>query len=242
MCMILASDSHGQNDCVGFVLDEKCTLWGTYPVACKSDSEIEKYCLISLENVLSYGSKFPNQCLNKRDCLSLAVNLASSLLQLHATPWLPENWCDKSVYFSRTRDVRCPYVMVQSNEPVISPEARSAFGPNPYLLALGIILLELSERKSFSQWIEEKGYSEVSDNVLEKAQIAWEWFDAAYGNMSGEYARAVEHCLSSVFVDLQHKKTLTDEGFRDAVFRDIVQRLEREYSRFVTPVGVHWSQ
>jgi len=230
MCMTLASaPQNSQKDCVGFVLDEKCTLWGTYCVACKSGGDIEKHCL-SLENVLSH----PSQCLNKRECLSLAVNLASSLLQLHATPWLQENWCDKSIYFPRARDVRRPYVVVQSNQSLTTPEPRPAFGPNPYLLSLGIVLLELSERKPFSQWIQEMGYSEVSDNVLEKARIAWEWFDAAYGNMSEEYARAVEHCLSSVFVALQHKKTLTDEGFRDAVFRDIVQRLEREYSRFVT--------
>ena len=54
--------------------------------------------------------------------------------------------------------------------------------------------------------------------------------------MSEEYACAVQHCLSSVFIPVQLKKTLAEEGFREAVFRDIVHRLEREYSVFTTHI------
>ena len=239
--MRLESASDGQNNCLGFFLDDKCNLWGTYPVVCRAGGDIEKHC-VSLDNILSQSSRNPRERLNKRDSLSLAANLASSLLQLHDTPWLPENWCDRSIYFSQTFDVRHPYVMLQSNMETTPPDPKPAFGLNPYLLALGIILIELSERKSFSQWIQENGSREVSDNVLEKAQIGWEWFDEAYGNMSEEYACAVQHCLSCVFIPVQHKKTLADEGFREAVFRDVVHRLEREYSVFVTPVLANRTQ
>lgn len=233
--MKLSSCSQSATDALGFVLDDKCSFWGTYPVSSKSCIDICRQRL-SLEQVLSQGLTSSIRRLNKRDCLFLAANLASSLLQLHATPWLPENWCDKSIYLSRTLDVHHPYVMVESCQSITSADTKRSFGPNPYLVALGIILLELSERKSFSLWIQEKGHYEFSDNVIEKAQIASEWLDEAYGNMSEEYACAVQHCLSSVFIPVQPRKTLEDEGFREAVFRDIVHRLEREYSIFITPI------
>jgi hypothetical protein len=126
--------------------------------------------------------------------------------------------------------------MVKFDQSITLQDPRPCFGPNPYLAALGIVLLELSERKSFRQWKQEKGYYADLDNVIEKAQVASEWFDEAYSNMSEEYSCVVQHCLSSVFIPVHTKKTLADEGFREAVFRDIVYRLEREYTIFTTHI------
>jgi hypothetical protein len=45
--------------------------------------------------------------------------------------------------------------MIQLGKPTASLGTTQAF-LNPYLVALGIVLLELSERKSFIEWLDGK--------------------------------------------------------------------------------------
>jgi hypothetical protein len=242
ICRSLVSPSPDQRDCLGFVLDENLKFRGTYTVDRDLRVEIDQNCT-SLEELLSHTPKSINRstALNKRESLCLAVNLASSLLQLHTTPWLPENWCNKSIYFSRPVNVQQPYVMIKFGKSPTPPDSQTSFVLNPYLVSLGIILLELSERKSFLEWISRRGDTSLPDNVMGKAIVAWEWFEEAYWNMSEEYAIAVQHCLKSSFTPVQPKRVLADEGFREAVYRDIVHRLQREYFIFTNPIKVSTS-
>jgi hypothetical protein len=129
-------------------------------------------------------------------------------------------------------------VTIQLGESTAAQDDQVSFVLNPYLVSLGIILLELSERKSFHEWLRGRQDPGLPDNITGKAIIAWDWFDEAYWNMSEEYAIAVQHCLKSSFIPVQAKKTLSDEGFREAVYRDIVSRLQREYIISTTPLGV----
>lgn len=113
---------------------------------------------------------------------------------------------------------------------------------NPYLVHLGIILLELSERKSFHEWINSRINTVVPETVISKAMAALEWFqEEAYWNMSEEYAIVVQHCLKSSFIPVQPNLSLVDEGFRDVVYRDIVHRLEKEYFTVMTPLKISTS-
>lgn len=233
--------SHNQSPdrmgCLGLVLDENLGFWGTYSVDRDHSIEIDRNCA-SLANLLSQRPRL----LSRRDSLSLATNLASSLLQLHATPWLSENWCNESIYFSCPDKIRDPYVRAHIGDSSHSmANTAHSFAFNPYLVALGIILLELSERKSFLEWTHENGIECDSDDVIDKAMAAFKWFGQSYGNMSEDYAIAVQHCLNSSFTPVQPNTTLADPGFRHAVYRDIVQRLEKEYFKFTTHIRVSGS-
>lgn len=222
------------------MFDEKRQFWGTYLVNRSCHVEVVQNC-VSLEDILcqtSQNSKYFTK-LNRRKCLSLAVNLASSLLQLHATPWLPETWCNNTIYFPHPVDVLHPYVRIRLGKPKTTLGETQTF-LNPYLVALGIILLELSERKSFSEWVDGRDDIQLqSHDVVDKARAGLVWLleDGAYENMSEDYAQVVQQCLTCCFTPVQPRRTLTEEKFREVVYRDIVRRLEMEWVTVTTPLG-----
>ena len=251
ICQSLADQSQPHKDCLGFTLDDKMLFWGTSPVDRQAPVEIDRNCP-TLEDLLSQNSSSPGRAiaLSQRECLPLAVVFASSLLQLHSTPWLPDSWCTESIYFSRMIDIQNPAklqrpVCVQHpyvksklgrSPPLYHPQVK--MGVHPYLLPLGIILLELSERKSFSHWVNTR-YPDLPDNLTDKAKAAWEWYEEeASGNMSPQYATAVKNCLNSSYMGpfTPQKMTLMEEGFRDAVYREVVRRLEIAYIEFTKPI------
>ena len=198
--------------------------------------EIDQDCLC-LENLLSETARPSTRstALTRGDSLYLAAKLASSLLQLHATPWLPENWSNKSIYFSRPADVHQVYVMINFDQPHALHHSPTKFGLNPYLVSLGIILLELSERKSFIEWLNGRDVTTPPEGVVDKAMTAYDWFEEVCirRNMSERYANVVHLCLKSAFPSIQMRPTFADEGFRDAVYHEIVRPLEVEYSSFM---------
>lgn len=236
ICMILATCSQeNRRECLSLVLDEKRRLWASETLDRDSPLEIDENCT-SLEYLLSQSARstrYQPKGLDKRACLFLAANLASAILQLHATSWLPENWSSSSIYFPRPVNFQKPYVMVNLDSSV--SHRPPVIFVNPYLVALGITLLELSERTSFIKW----SGAEIPEDVTAKAALAWEWLDNVSGNMSVDYASAVQLCLKSPLTPGQTKLSLDHEEFRDEVCREIVQRLETNYLNFITPLQIN---
>jgi hypothetical protein len=110
-------------------------------------------------------------------------------------------------------------------------DPQPTFALNPYLIALGILLLELSEKKSFVEWINSGHGSNRMDSIVERATIASLWLKEALGRrkMSDTYAAVVQLCLFSSFTPVQLSTSLEDEEFRNAVYRHILRPLEEEY-------------
>lgn len=237
ICESLATCS--QEDCLRFILDDKRKLWAIDTVDRDCRVQIDKNCM-SLEHLLPRTPKSPKRSkgLKKSQRLSLAVKLASSLLQLHATPWLPESWCKKSVYFPV--DVEQPYVIIKFDESSASSPNTHANFLNPYLVALGIILLELSEGIPFLEWINGRNdISLQSNDILNRADIASKWLEESKDakHMSETYADVVRLCLECSFTLVQpSQRTLTNEKFREAVYRGVVQQLEKVYDTFTNPL------
>lgn len=88
----------------------------------------------------------------------LALNVASAVLQLHATPWLRERWCLDDIHFLSNKDnllsITTPYVSKtvalsedasQNQDPADQPETQ-AFNciANEMTFALGVALIEIS--------------------------------------------------------------------------------------------------
>lgn len=200
---------------------------------------IEENCP-SLEDLITKSPRWRKQFkgLNTPQRLSLAVNIASSLLQLHATPWLSEHWCKKSIYFPVNEEQ--PYVMTKlDTSPVSSTEIDDDY-LNPYLVALGILLLELSQGKSFAEWI--SGRSDITiptDDIKDKACVASKWLseDAKF-NVGEAYSEVVKRCLECSLTPVQPQKerTFTNEKFREAVYCNIIAQLENICDTFNNPL------
>ena len=85
----------------------------------------------------------------------------------------------------------------------------------------------MSERKSFFEHI--NGNDDITETVIGNAIAAFDWFEEVCGDMSANYATVVHHRVKSSFIPVSGKMSLAYERFREAVYGDIVQRLEAEY-------------
>ena len=222
-----------------FILDENKQLREYFPSAkVKSHISMVQNC-ISLENLLVQTKLRPFQS------LYLAVKLASSLLQLHSTPWLLPNWDENSVYFPLHRAEtyeKQAFVVINFANLYGAPQYETQNNSlNPYLVALGIILLELSEGKSFAQWIRErKDISIETNDIQDKASVAWKWVkeDARlrYGGLI--YRKVIERCLECSFSSTQvlNLGSLDNAPFREAIYVDVVHPLETIFNAFTNPL------
>lgn len=194
---------------------------------------------ICLEELLSRTRLHPFQS------LCLATKLASSLLQLYATPWLPQNWYENSVQFllHKTRlDADEAYVVISLEGLSETPRSTTKSDSlNPYLVGLGIILLELSEGKSFAQWVSErKDISVQTSDIQDKASVAWKWAkeDARLRCGGPVYRKVIERCLGCSFTSthpLNHQ-TLDSAHLREAIYDDVVHPLEKIFNAFTNPL------
>jgi hypothetical protein len=212
---------------ISFLLDNKQNLFKFHPETKQLRVEIRNNWQ-SLDQLVSNSLK-PPKALEILQCLSLAVHISSSILQLHATPWLPEDWCSKSIHFPV--NVEQPYVMVDfSALPASSPRVQDDY-LNPYIVELGIILLELSERRLFQEWC--NGRSLRAVDLKDRAVAALEWLkqEAKFKNVGEKYQEIVTLCLKCSFTPVQPKgqRTLSNERFRKVIHRDVVKRLEEIY-------------
>ncbi|KAE9374642.1 hypothetical protein N431DRAFT_464877 [Stipitochalara longipes BDJ] len=159
--------------CLGFCLDCQGKLRGVYPF--EHHPKLHKD-TISLAEILS-SSSFQS-ALSLKERLILGAILASSYLQLQATPWLRSSWSKEDIIFNADRDTDT-FRWFDAGSPCIAhtfqPEPPSSttgdemqgiesnVGPhqhptsskhrgNSSLLALGIILMELYTGKTLQQY------------------------------------------------------------------------------------------
>ena len=120
----------------------------------------------------------------------------------------------------------------RSTESVTSAELRDHY-LNPYLIGLGIVLLELLEGKSFVTWMNEVNNISLSSNdIKDKADAALRWLNEAKLRNVGElYRYIVKLCLECSFTPAQPRsqRTFTNEKFRKTVYWAIVWPLQKLY-------------
>jgi hypothetical protein len=160
--------------------------------------------------------------------LPLAIILASSLLQLHTTPWLSksEMWYKNSICFPLDD---CPYVAVEIGKTRLTSACSlpNTLNLNPYLVGLGIILLELAEGKSLEQWLTEKGITNFEPSDLsDKAKVALDWLLESRVHRYEKYSQVVRRCLDCLFQPPPPVRSLEDETFQQTVYHDIISELE----------------
>jgi hypothetical protein len=228
ICQLLPISSSGQLICRAFLLDEQRILWRAEDRQSCVQIDRKSRCL---EDLLSPATDSWHR-LDKCTSLGLALNLAYSLLQLYGTPWLPEDWGHRSIYFPT--DVEKPYVVINFKDQDGTSQSVQDGLLNPYLVALGIILIELWIGKSFAEWLNENNKPFVPNSITEKARLAEEWLVTreVLRNMPSEYSQIVQSCLHCSFSIVQPTRTLSDGKFRAVVYNDVVRRLEAVYKIF----------
>jgi hypothetical protein len=223
-------------ECIGFQFDSK-SLRGAYrvetPIVKKQPASSQQ--LITLDALLKNPPEVNGRPLKltKKERYGLAVTLASSTLQLNATPWFPDDFKAKDILFcqnggARLIDIDHPYVAAKVNESSLASKAPGFQNKNMILLALAVALLELY----FGESAEEHAHvaSAFNSSAWGMAALVHEWADTEKEDLSAAFLSAVRHCLRC-FSD--PGASLQDAEFLQAAVEGIVLPLQEELDQFL---------
>ncbi|KAJ4303063.1 hypothetical protein N0V90_001954 [Kalmusia sp. IMI 367209] len=237
---------HKSSPCIGFSFDTKSKLRGAYTVDSASEKVVPSSEFFSLEKLLDRPPTVNGRPakLSKKERYSLALTLASSTLQLNATPWFKDQWRAKDILFHQTSgprlvDIDRPYVAPKDGEMTVltngRPKSRVFQNKNTVLLALAIALLELYFGVSAENHREiEKQSAGATFNPWTLCAMAYEWADEEQENLSAAFSGAVNHCLRC-FND--PSANLQDAEFLQAAVECIVLPLQEELYQFLGKAG-----
>lgn len=161
-------------------------------------------------SICSLRSALDDPNFARRSRLQLAVTLASSVLQLHETSWLNEDWGKDDILFI-TRSGKTGY-----DDPFLSqgdqvsqslgkciPISMRRIIRNRALYALGVSLIELWYGKSLSKLQHPDDGPLGTGNAQADAMTEWNTadriVDELYSDAGGKYADAVRRCIRCDF-------------------------------------------
>ncbi|KAF4339308.1 hypothetical protein FBEOM_6722 [Fusarium beomiforme] len=228
LCTALKAARKAWPACYGHLVDKECTErhYQVYPLGtiCKSN----EWSIVSLDDVLR-GEKGLRPLVFLTERVQLALAIASSVLQLSKTPWLPEALTCTGIYFFRRDNVLSyEYPFLFKDFPV-SPRASlkedlSTGRPiiNPTLFALGILLLEVILGSSFEQLQSSENPIEgVHDATVRDMIVVHRLLEQRVAFISPVYKAVVQRCI-----ECTESKGLDDDDFRQKVYNDVVMQLE----------------
>jgi hypothetical protein len=231
-----------RNLCIGYLMDTVKRKHGIYPLEPPHGCDQQQWTSYSLRQVLTKRANV-GRSLTRYDKLRVAVDLASSVLQLYKTPWLDEQWSDNDVYFVHRPGVPLstlyehPFVYRKfssqtSAHPSPSQRAVGRVIRNQTLFTLGILLIELLYGKSIEELqlprdLDCEGTPGVAWCTAER--LIKEEIEYEAGML---YLDAVRRCVRCDFN--RKESTLDDEAFQQAVFDGVVAPLEKTLQRFVS--------
>ncbi|KAF4979137.1 hypothetical protein FZEAL_4627 [Fusarium zealandicum] len=244
LCSIFCSEAH-RMDCCGFAVDSKGKLRGMYDAPKPSFHFSNQR--ISLDDLLFPSAKARmRSSLRDMDRYVLAITLASSFLQLHATPWLAANWSRDDVFFlgptnagGLTVDIEHPFLaqsyMQHSKTP---PDTTRKLLPTPSqghcngsnLLTLAKLLLEVKLNQKHREGLVKdslEGMEEANKHsgVMDAIMLS-DWIREEKKNLSWAWNDAVVHCMKcSVDPDMD----LDDLNHRQGILNGVVVPLLEEY-------------
>lgn len=228
--------------CAGYVVDNSQRKHGIYllePPAGNDQASNQKWTAYTLRQVLSRHVSVRKR-LTQLDKFRVAVDLASSVLQLYKTPWLEESWNEDDVYFV-LRPGAHPSTIYQhpfiyrkfssiTTKPCHSASPARRVIRNQTLFTLGILLIELLYGKPIEELqmphdLECQGTPGVAwctaERLIEE-EIAFE--------AGPLYSDAVRRCIRCDFN--RNESSLDNRDFQRAVFDGVVAPLEKTLQRF----------
>ena len=176
---------------------------------------------VSLEQVLT------NLKLKQRMVLSFV--LASSLLQLHNTPWLATLLAKDTVYFQRAKsnilgfDVDHPFAR-HTFTLNTTPETLSKPNAKRSLLELGIILLETWHQVTFESYTTAQAIP-LDDTYGRRYDAARKWLDDTEAEILALYSEVVNRCIECSFFRTSTFPEWEEVAFRESVCEGVVKPL-----------------
>ena len=235
-----------RQDELHYLIDEQKRKHVLHPM---SDQRLpgEPFETATLESLLRHKSEDGkptstdgHDTLTRQERLTIAAVLASSVLQLHSTPWLTDSWTKRDILFLRASDesrrplIEYPYIsqsfpLLKSNAtPGSSDRNRSnptEYDCRKYLFSLGVLLLELC----FGEALEDQKFRKTyygpnnEPNDLTDHCTALAWQKKVQGECGDGLSDAIRRCIDCSFGP---KPDFADKNFRAAVFAGVVEPVE----------------
>jgi len=225
-----------EGGCIGFLDDSsnrEYHIHHVYPPRTFGDD-------LSLNQLLSRKESEEVPSLLGRDKYELALILATSVLQLHNTPWLAnQNW-KEDVRFVRAKGKSSPFAYIQkrfdgSEQNGLASRRGSQSGPirNSTIFALGVTLIELSLGRTLRYFQRPEDLGEDGEpNFLTDFSIAQRLIMEEVQEKEGaRYANTVNRCINCIFDGID--PSLEDEQFRQAFYESAVVPLKEVRDDFV---------
>ncbi|RSL77023.1 hypothetical protein CEP51_009444 [Fusarium floridanum] len=231
LCLALREAHQERPDCYGHLIDKECSHrhFQVYPLGTTVNSD--GWSIVTLDEVLE-GRKGLRPLISLAEKVRLALAIASSVLQLSKTPWLPEALTRKNVHFFRrgnTLSYEHPFIQRRFPECSTKPLSDNSdsetclFSNNPTLFALGMLLLEIILGSSLDQlWQpENESPDDDSNSLIRDLTIANRMLEQRVALINPAYKAVVERCIGCT-----ESKGLDEEGFRQTVYNGVVRELE----------------
>jgi hypothetical protein len=237
----------GPGHCIGFLeysADSKHLVYAHSQVP--SASSGRKNTLTSLMELLSTCQE--QACTEETmfspfERVRLAKELATAVLQFHATPWLKGSWSSSDVYLHRV-DPKTFQAISHINELYLNVSVRGLDGTisgasvmqsrtlirNPFLFGLGVMLLELAHEAPL------RSLRKAADAAANDQNTEYYTADRVRLSVSrllgGRYAEVARKCIQC---DFGRGSDLNDVTLQECFYRDVVcelEELERKLREF----------
>lgn len=179
--------------------------------------------------------------LSRKERMSLALHISTSLLQLYATPWISKDWSKKDIVFQKVNspsqvNIYQPYLRRQfSTKLATSLDSTDiANDTQAIMFRLGVLLLELCTGEALENQLsdsdENVNTASHRSHISEFAAVHDWWARDARDEEGEDYAEAIRKCIQFDFPT--EFRSLRDEEFIIAVYNCVVQPIAGVASKF----------
>lgn len=212
--------------CLGFLQDEE----HRYDIYSLTEQQTKDVALESV-TLASLLDKTSNLVLTRRQRYSIALIIASSHLQLHATPWLETRWSKNNILFQRSGNDSILLDQPHITHELYRKAASNAPSPHGFsdrsIITLGILLLELCFGVALEDHHIRQNYvsRDGQPNAALDLVAATEWCDRFANEEAGpEFADAIEWCLRNPTYS-KASADKKDAGWREELYARVVEPL-----------------
>jgi hypothetical protein len=239
--------------CLGALVDQRKRRYAIHAVR-RHPRALASQDIVCLKDLISAPAPTPTTAicsstlkvyLTRKERLQLALILASTMLQLHTTPWLSERWGKSDILFLRQLGgshgplieqpyISKPFKSYKALPPTDLPANKSPPGSiirNKSVFDLGVLLIELCFNKSLEQM---QTADDLDDdgkvNSYTTLSTANRLIPEVYAEAGVRYGDAVRRCIRCDFD--QREETFESDEFRQAVYQRVVAPLEDDLRDF----------
>lgn len=214
--------------CIGFLEDQS---WQHHVYCVPGPGSSKQISDMAPIKEFIYGD---NSKMTTVDKYTLAYTLASAVLQLYNTPWLPTAWSSNDIFILKPSAGNTLPSQFYASRTFRSPSAQAARArtrrciKNEMVFALGVALLEISYGQPL---LSLKSPEDLNDQGMEdsmtEVSIATRLADRIHEREMDNYAKSVLRCVRCSFDTFSCD--FEDRGFREKFFNGVVTPLRADY-------------